>query len=164
MRLSMIAAVAANGVIGKEGEMPWRLSTDLKRFRRLTTGKPVIMGRKTFASIGRPLPERTNIVVTRDTGFAAEGVNAVASPDEAVAQAAATGSDEAMVIGGGEIYALFMPHADRLHVTHVAASPEGDTYFPEIDPAVWQPVSEEAVPVGEKDTAATRYVVYERVR
>ena len=162
MRLSMIAAVAANGVIGKEGEMPWRLSTDLKRFRRLTTGKPVIMGRKTFASIGKPLPERTNIVVTRDPGFAAAGVEVVASPDEAVAAAAATGGKDAMVIGGGEIYALFMPRADRLHITHVDALPEGDTLFPAIDPAVWRVVSEEAVPAGEKDTAATRYVVYER--
>lgn len=162
MRLSLIAAVAANGVIGKEGEMPWRLSTDLKRFRRLTTGKPVIMGRKTFTSIGKPLPERTNIVVTRDPGFTAEGVEVVASPEEAVAAAAATGADEVMVIGGGEIYALFLPRADRLHITHVEASPKGDAHFPEIDPTVWRVVSEEPVPAGEKDTVATRYVVYER--
>ncbi|MBB5755251.1 dihydrofolate reductase [Prosthecomicrobium pneumaticum] len=162
MRLALIAAVARNGVIGRDGEMPWRLSTDLKRFRRLTSGKPVIMGRKTFAAIGRPLPERMNIVITRDAGFAAPGLIAVDGPDAALD--AAAGAEEAMVIGGGEVYRLFLPRADRLYITHVEAEPEGDAHFPAIDPAEWAVVSSEDIAAGERDSAATRYVVYERRR
>jgi dihydrofolate reductase len=162
----MIAAVAANGVIGREGEMPWRLSTDLKRFRRLTMGKPVIMGRKTWESIGRPLAGRDNIVVTRQAGFAPEGVQTAPDLAEALALgreiARSKGASEVMVIGGGTVYAAAMPFADRLYVTHVALSPDGDTSFPPIDPAVWREVSSETVPAGEKDSAASRFVVYER--
>jgi dihydrofolate reductase len=165
--VALVAAVAENGVIGAAGAMPWRLATDMKRFRVLTMGKPVIMGRKTFASIGKPLAGRTNIVVTRRRDFAADGVLVAASLDEALAAGAEaageTGAGEVMVIGGGEIYALAMPHADRLYITQVHARPEGDAHFPPIDPATWRAVAREEVPAGEKDTASTTFVTYERV-
>ena len=167
VRLSLIAAVADNGVIGAGGKMPWRLSTDMKRFRRLTLGKPVIMGRKTFATIGKPLDGRQNIVVTRQAGFDADGVQVSPSLETAIGIAAeravAEGGDEVMVIGGGEIYALALSLADRLYITHVEAAPEGDTRFPEIDPGTWRATRTERIPVGDKDSAATRFVVYERL-
>lgn len=159
-RLSIIAAVAENGIIGRDGDMPWKLSTDLKRFKALTTGKPVVMGRKTFASIGRPLPNRLNIVVTRDDAFAAEGVTIV--PDLDAALAAAGLAEDVMVIGGGEIYRAFIGRAERLYITHVAAAPDGDTSFPVIDPAIWMVVSSEDVPAGPADSASSRFVIYTR--
>jgi dihydrofolate reductase len=159
-RLSIIAAVAENGVIGRDGDMPWKLSTDLKRFKAITTGKPVVMGRKTFASIGRPLPHRLNIVVTRDSNFAADGVTVVEDLDAALD--AAGSADEVMVIGGGEIYRAFIDRAERLYITHVAATPDGDTHFPAIDPAIWSVVASEDVPAGPADTASSRFVTYER--
>jgi dihydrofolate reductase len=164
--IALVAAVADNGVIGSAGAMPWRLATDMKRFRSLTMGKPVIMGRKTFASIGKALAGRTNIVVTRQRDVAPE--DAIVAPGLAEAlemgRAAAreSGADEVMVIGGGEIYALAMAEADRLYITHVHARPAGDTRFPAIDPAVWRAVSREEVPEGGKDSAATTFVTYER--
>lgn len=165
--IALVVAVADNGVIGAEGAMPWRLATDMKRFRTLTMGKPVVMGRKTFASIGKPLAGRVNIVVTRQRGFAAEGVTVAASLEAALAAGAKAaveeGAGEVMVIGGGEIYALAMPHANRLYVTHVHAKPGGDATFPPIDPARWRRSSSEEVPAGEKDTAATTFVTYERI-
>ena len=162
MRLSIIAAVASNGVIGRDGDMPWKLSTDLKRFKAITTGKPVIMGRKTFASIGRPLPNRVNILLTRDAAFRPDGVVVVPTLEAALDAAAATGAEEAMVIGGGEIYRAFLDRADRLLITHVDAAPEGDTYFTPIDPALFEPVSSEDVPAGPSDTTATRFTIYQR--
>ena len=166
LHLAMIAAVGENGVIGHEGGMPWRLKTDLRRFRSITTGKPVIMGRRTFASIGKALPNRVNIVVTRDPSFQVEGVVAVPSLDAAMsaAIAAAAASDvvEALVIGGGELYAAFMPRAARLYITHVEASPAGDVHFPAIDTGIWRLVSSEAFPAGPDDSAPTRFAVYER--
>ncbi len=166
IRLSLIAAVAANRVIGNAGKLPWRLSSDLKRFRRLTLGKPVIMGRKTFEAIGRPLDGRLNVVVTRQPGFAAAG--ATAAPSFAAARriaeehAAATGVDEVMVIGGGEVYAAALAIADRLYITHVEAMPAGDTVFPEIDPGAWGATVSERCPAGDKDSAATVFTVYDR--
>jgi dihydrofolate reductase len=162
VRLSIIAAVAANGVIGNDGDMPWKLSTDLKRFKALTTGKPVIMGRKTFASIGRPLPNRVNLVLTRDAAFEAPGVVVVPTQEAAIDAASDTGAEEAMVIGGGEIYRAFLDRAERLYITHVDASPAGDTHFPAIDPAVFEVISSEDVPAGISDTAATRFTIYQR--
>jgi dihydrofolate reductase len=154
-------------VIGAGGKMPWRLSTDMKRFRRLTLGKPVIMGRKTFTSMGKPLDGRYNIVVTRQAGFVADGVLAVPTLDAAIRaateNATAAGGDEVMVIGGGEVYAAALPLADRLYITHVAAAPEGDARFPFIDPGRWRPTASERNPAGEKDSAATSFVVYERL-
>ncbi len=164
--VSIIVAAAENGVIGRDNDMPWRLSTDLKRFKALTLGKPVIMGRRTWESIGRPLPGRPNIVVTRDKGFQAEGATTVGSLDEAIALgcklAAKVGAEEVCVIGGGKIYAQALPLADRVHLTRVLAEIDGDTRFPEIDPNLWQAVSQEDVPAGDKDSHPTRYFVYEK--
>jgi dihydrofolate reductase len=164
-RLWLVAAVARNGVIGAAGSMPWRLSSDLKRFKDLTLGHPVIMGRKTFASIGKPLPGRLNIVVTRsaDTMKDADGLMFVRDLDAAIEVARYSGAVDAMVIGGGEIYAAAIDRAFRLCITYVEANPEGDTYFPNIDPAVWTSVWSEKIPAGEKDTFPTTYVVYDRV-
>jgi dihydrofolate reductase len=161
MRLSLIAAVARNGVIGAKQGIPWRLSTDLQRFKKLTMGKPVIMGRKTFESIGKPLPGRLNIVITRGSRLAADVV-CVADIDEAIKAAAGSGAEEAMIIGGGEIYAATIDRANALYITHVDAAPEGDTFFPAIDQSIWTDVSTAALPAGDKDSAATRYVVYHR--
>jgi dihydrofolate reductase len=164
--VSLIAAVATNGVIGDGSGMPWRLSTDMKRFKALTMGKPVVVGRRTFETFAKPLPGRTNIVVTRQAGYRPEGVIVASSLDEALAQgrdaAQAAGGDEVMVLGGGEIYAAAMAAADRLYITHVEAEPVGTTHFPPIDAHVWRAVSREAVPAGEKDSAATVFAVYER--
>jgi dihydrofolate reductase len=163
-RVALIAAIAENGVIGDGQGMPWRLSSDLRRFRRLTIGKPVIMGRKTWQSIGKPLQGRTNIVVTRQPGFSADGALAAPSLDAALGLAEREAPEEIMVIGGGEIYAEAMARADRLYVTHVAASPAGSVRFPAIDPAVWQAGGPlERLPAGEKDDAATSFVIYDRV-
>lgn len=144
MRIILIAAVADNGVIGRQGDLPWRIPDDLKRFKRLTMGRPVVMGRKTFESIGRALPGRPNIVVTRRPDFAAPGVTVVRSVDEALERAAEMarrdGVDEIMVIGGGEIYAETLPRADRLDLTEVHATPEGDAYFPAFDRGAWREV------------------------
>lgn len=166
MIISFVVAVSENGVIGRDNGMPWRLSTDLQRFKKLTLGKPVVMGRKTWESLGRPLPNRTNIVITRDAGYSAEGALVVPSIDEALIAgekaARESGADEICVIGGAQIYAQAMDKATRLHVTHIKASIDGDAFFGPVDPQVWQITSEEDVPAGEKDNYPTRYVVYDR--
>lgn len=168
MQVSIHVAIAENGVIGRENGLPWRLSTDLKRFKAETMGKPVIVGRKTWESFPkRPLPGRLNIVITRDPAYRAEGAEVVGSLDDALRLATARlrcepGVDEVCVIGGGEIYRQALPLADSLHVTHVLAPVDGDTKFPVIDPAMWQVVSSEDVPAGEKDSHATRHVVYQK--
>ncbi|RUZ71374.1 dihydrofolate reductase [Mesorhizobium sp. M7A.F.Ca.US.006.01.1.1] len=169
MHVGIYVAIAENGVIGRDGGLPWRLSTDLKRFRADTMGKPIIMGRKTYEGIGRPLPGRLNIVVTRDKTWRAEGVEVAHSLEAAVQLATVRASrmadvDEVCVIGGGEIYAQAMLLADRLHVTHVLAAVDGDAHFPPIDPDSWRIVSAQDVPAGEKDSHPTRYSVYERRR
>jgi dihydrofolate reductase len=161
-----IVAVAENGVIGAHGAIPWRLKSDMQRFKAMTIGRPVVMGRKTFVSMRRPLPGRTNIVVTRDAGFRAEG--AVVTTSFAAARAVATGdalrrlATEIAVIGGAEIYAQWMTCADRLEITEVHARPEGDTYFPAIDPADWEEVARVRHPAGPDDSADTSYVTYRR--
>jgi dihydrofolate reductase len=168
MDIAIYAAVARNGVIGRDGGLPWRLSSDLRRFKTDTMGKPIIMGRKTWEGLGRALPGRLNIVVTRDRNFAAEGAEVVSSLEDAVTLARARGRcmagppDEICVIGGGEIYRLALPIADRLMITHVEAEPEGDTTFPAIDPATWRIARTEAHPAGEKDSHATVFSVYVR--
>ncbi|QDY99254.1 dihydrofolate reductase [Nitratireductor mangrovi] len=165
MRVVLVVAIAENGIIGREGGLPWRLSTDLKRFKAETMGKPVIMGRKTFDSIGKPLPGRANIVITRDQDWRAGGVERAGSLDEAlaIAQERLERPDgEACVIGGGEIYALAFERADRLSVTHVLAEIDGDTRFPPIDRERWRIVAQNDYPAGEKDSHATRHIVYER--
>ena len=166
MIVSFVVAVSENGVIGRDNGMPWRLSTDLQRFKKLTVGKPVVMGRKTWESLGRPLPNRANIVITRDGGYKAEGALVVQTIDEALISgeqaAREAGVDEICIIGGAQIYAQAMDKATHLHVTHIEASIDGDAFFGPVDPQVWQVVSEEHVPAGEKDNYPTRYVVYER--
>jgi dihydrofolate reductase len=164
--VAMIAAVGSNGVIGAANGIPWRLPSDFAHFKRTTMGKPLIMGRKTFESIGRPLPGRTSIVVTRQPGFRPDGVLVAASLAEALEQAqsiaARDNAAEVMVGGGGEIYREAMPLAHRLYISHVAAAPDGDTSFPAIDPAVWAVVATPQPPRDPRDTAAYRVNVYER--
>ncbi|TWH01075.1 dihydrofolate reductase [Mesorhizobium sp. J18] len=168
MKIALVVAIAENGVIGSKGGLPWRLSTDLKRFKATTMGKPILMGRKTWESFPtHPLPGRRNIVITRDRNYKAEGAEVVGSLGEAlelVCRAAGDSApaDEVSIIGGGEVYREAMPLADRLYVTHVLANVDGDTYFPKIEPGVWKPVRSEEVPAGEKDIYPTRHVVYER--
>jgi dihydrofolate reductase len=165
-QIVLIVAVADNGVIGSRGTLPWRLKSDIQRFKAITTGKPVVMGRKTFASIGRPLPGRTSIVVTRDASFRAAG--AVVTTSFAEARAVALGdalrrlATDIAVIGGAEIYAQWIDIADRLEVTEVHARPEGDTHFASIDAAVWEEVARVRNPAGPDDSADFSYVTYRR--
>ncbi len=153
MHIALIVAMAENGVIGRDNRLPWHLPADLRHFKRLTLGKPVIMGRKTFESIGRPLPGRTNIVLTRQPGFAPAGVRVAASLDAALAmaeaQARADGVDEVMVIGGAAVYAEALPRADRLYLTRVQLAVDGDARFPEPDPASWHRTACEPLPAGD---------------
>jgi len=163
----LIAAVADNGVIGRDNTMPWRLSSDLKRFKALTVGKPVVMGRKTYQSIGKPLPDRPNIVVTRDPDFRVEGVFVARSVEVAMAaardEALRSGTDEIMVIGGTDIFTQSMDLADRLEITHVHAAPEGDTHFPAIDPNIWRQTARTDVPAGPRDDTGMSFVTYRRI-
>jgi dihydrofolate reductase len=140
--ISLVVAVSTNNVIGVDGELPWRLSDDLKRFKAVTMGKPIVMGRKTYESIGRPLPGRKNIVITRQADFTAEGCDIVKSTAEAVA--AAEGADEIMVIGGSQIYAAFLPLAERVYLTRVHTEVEGDAFFPPLDEAEWRESASES--------------------
>ncbi len=162
MRLALIAAVARNGVIGRGGGLPWRIPADLKYFKATTMGKPMIMGRRTFESIGKALPGRTSIVVTRQAGFRAEGVEVAGHLDQAVAIADGLGADEAMVIGGGEIYAAALPRAERIYLTEVHTDAEGDVYFPPYDRAQWRELSRDDHPA-EGDTPAFSFVTLERI-
>jgi dihydrofolate reductase len=166
VHISMIAAVADNNVIGLSGGMPWRLPSDMAFFKATTMGKPIIMGRKQFETVGKPLPGRVNIVVTRQSGYQPDGVVVIndftAAIEHAKAIAEADGVDEVMIIGGGEIYALGMDIADRLYITHVDASPDGDTWFPQIDPEAWKETGCPPVSAGEHDSAPIHAVVYER--
>ncbi len=164
--VSLIIAVAENGAIGRAGQLPWRMPSDLKTFRRLTMGKPMIMGRKTFQSIGRALDGRDNIVVTRDAAFAAEGVSAVASLEDALilarGLARTRGVDEIMVIGGGEIFSASLALASRVYWTEIHASPEGDVTFARPSPEVWREVSRETIARGSKDEFDATLVTLER--
>jgi dihydrofolate reductase len=134
--ISLIVAASTNNVIGFKGDLPWRLSGDLKRFKALTMGKPIVMGRKTYESIGRPLPGRQNIVVTRNPDLVAEGCDVVSSVDAAIE--AAGDAEEIMIIGGSHIYEAFLPRADRIYLTRVQAEVEGDAFFPELMPSEWR--------------------------
>lgn len=166
MKIVLVAAIGENNVIGREGQLPWRLKSDLAHFRRVTINKPVVMGRKTFQSIGQPLKERTNIVITRDAKFAAEGI--VTAPDFRTAldlarrDAMARGTDEIMIVGGSDVFAASLPLAARLEITHVHASPEGDVTFPPIDPQVWREVSRSEHAAGPQDDAAFAVATYVR--
>ena len=163
MIVSIIAAVADNGVIGWDGGLPWHLPADLKRFKKLTTGHHMVMGRRTWDSIGRrPLPGRPTIVVSRDPAFVAEGARVARSVEEALELAA--GADEVFIAGGQAIYREALPVADRVYLTRVHARFEGDTFFPAFDASGWQVVVEERHEADEKNPHAHTFLVYERVR
>lgn len=166
VRISMIAAVGANGAIGADNALPWRLPTDFAFYKATTMGKPLVMGRKTFQSIGKPLPGRANLIVTRQADYRPEGVEVFDSLDAAIDRArdiaARAGTDEVFINGGAEIYRQAMAKADRLYITHVAASPRGDAFFPDINLADWD-VSERAdIKAGERDSNAFTIRVYDR--
>jgi dihydrofolate reductase len=162
----LLAAVADNGVIGRGNALPFRQSTDLKRFKSLTMDRPVVMGRKTYLSIGKPLAGRTNIVISRDPHFAPEGVVVARSLDAALDlardDARKRGADEIVVIGGTDVFAQTMPLADRMEITHVHARPEGDTYFPPIESRYWRAVGRSDHLAGPRDDSAFSYVTYVR--
>jgi dihydrofolate reductase len=159
MRISLIVAVAENGVIGKDNGLPWHLSHDLRRFKRLTMGHHLIMGRRTWESVGKPLPGRINVVVTRDTDFRAEGAVVVHSVPDALA----LDDDEEMFIGGGaEIFRAALPQVERAYLTLVHATPEGDTFFPEVDWSQWRLVEREDHPADEKNDFPYSFITYER--
>jgi len=139
--ISLIVAASTNNTIGSKGELPWRLSSDLKRFKTLTMGKPIVMGRLTYESIGRPLPGRQNIVITRQADFEAAGCDVVASVDAAISAAGV--AEEIMIIGGGHIYAEFLPLADRIYLTRVQAEIEGDAFLPDLNPDEWAEAASE---------------------
>lgn len=166
VRIAMIAGVAENGVIGSEQAIPWRVPSDMAFFKQTTMGKPIVMGRKQFETVGRPLPGRANIVVTRQKDYHPEGVLVVHSVDAAIAEARriaeADGVDEIMIIGGGELYAQLMARADRLYISHIDLAPAGDVLFPAIAPEQWVVVDLPEVAPSPKDEASYRVKVYER--
>jgi dihydrofolate reductase len=158
--ISIIVAVSTNNVIGVQGELPWKISDDLKRFKALTMGKPIVMGRLTWESIGRALPGRQNIVITRQSGFSAAGCDVVDSPAKALAVAG--DADEIMIIGGSQIYDLFLSKAERLHVTRVHTEIDGDAFFPSIDEKEWALMSSEPRAASETNEFAFDFLTYER--
>ncbi len=164
MILTLVVARADNGVIGRDGGMPWHLPADLRHFKRLTVGKPVVMGRKTFEAIGKPLPGRHNIVLTRSAGWTADGVTVVPNLAEAVAAAGlqqGARPEEIMIIGGAAVYAEALPSARRVYLTEVHATPDGDTVLPPFDPAVWHEAAREEQPADD-NAPAYSWVTLER--
>ena len=162
MQITIVVAMDEGRVIGYKNQMPWHLTQDLRRFKSITMGKPILMGRKTHASIGRVLPGRRNIVLTRDNTFASEGCDVVNSVEEAI-QLVAHESDQLMIIGGAELYRQVIDQADVLEVTRIHDRFEGDTFFPEVDPSAWQSVTE--TPVEQDPVSGLRYsfVTYHRI-
>ncbi|MCZ8184797.1 MAG: dihydrofolate reductase [Beijerinckiaceae bacterium] len=165
-RIVLVAAVARNGVIGRDNRLLWRLKSDMRHFRALTMGKPILMGRKTFDSIGKPLPGRHTIVITRDRGWTHPGVAVAHDPESGLALARALAvqhrQDEVMIGGGSEIYRHFLPVADRLEITEVDLSPEGDAVFPVVDPLVWREASRQSFTKNADDEADFRFLTYLR--
>jgi len=160
MKVTMIVAASANNAIGAGGGLPWRLSEDLRRFRDITMGKPMIMGRLTFESIGKALPGRRSIVVSRQAGYEAAGCEVVATPDAALELVSA--SDEVMVIGGGRIYEHMLPLTDRIYLTRVHTTIDGDTFFPTLDADEWRIVSSEQMPPNDERPFAISFQTLER--
>lgn len=160
--ISIIVATALNNCIGLDNDLPWHIPADLKRFKEITIGKPVIMGRKTFQSIhdrlGKPLPDRTNIIVSR-SGFDANGTITAPDIETAIEKAKETGTDEIMIIGGAQIYDLALPHANRLYLTRVHTNVDGDAFFPPIDQTKWKEISKEDFPAGETHPAYTNFIL-----
>jgi len=159
--ISIIVAMAENGVIGSDNRLPWHLPDDLKRFKALSLGKPIVMGRRTFDSIGRPLPGRTNIVISRNSGLAIEGIRVVHSLDEALRAAGAV--PEIVVIGGAEIFRQVLPRTSTIHLTRVHARVAGDVLFPELDPAQWHESAVEHHAADERHQYAFSFVTLQRV-
>lgn len=163
MELALIVAKADNDVIGRANALPWHLPGELQYFKRVTLGKPVIMGRKTWESLRGPLPGRTNIVVTRQQGYQAEGVTVVQSLTEALRMAAETGAEEAMLIGGAELYRQALPQVQRMYITEVHADVGGDVWFPQVEWKHWREVRREEHPAVAPEQYAYSTVVYERL-
>ena len=161
-RLTLIVAVADNGVIGREGGLPWKLSEDLRRFKQRTLGRPVVMGRKTWESLGRPLPGRTNIVVTRRSDYTVGSPGVVVVPNLDAAIEAAGDVEEIMIIGGAEIYALALPRAEYVELTRVHATVDGDTLFPSMPAEEWQEISRAEHPADERNQYPTSFVTLQR--
>lgn len=166
LRLSLMAAKAANNVIGRDNKLPWYLPSDLQYFKRVTLGKPIIMGRNTWESLKKALPGRTNIVISRQSGYHAEGARVVATLEQALALAESValidGQDEVVVIGGAQIYALALPRADRLYLTEVHAEVEGDTHFPDLAAGQWREIGREDFPAEGPNPYDYSFVVYDR--
>jgi dihydrofolate reductase len=162
MRVSILVAVAENGVIGRAGKLPWHLGDDLQRFKQLTMGHTIVMGRKTWESIGRPLPGRRNIVISRQSAYLAAGAEVVGSFDDAIELAETAGESELFVIGGAEIYRLAMPRAERLYVTRVHAAVEGDTYLHDLPGSGWQVVESSDHAADAKNEYRFSFEVYKR--
>ncbi|AGA64627.1 Dihydrofolate reductase [Liberibacter crescens BT-1] len=158
----IIAAVARNGVIGQKGKIPWRLSTDMKRFKSLTIGKPIIMGHKTLQSIGKPLPERHNIIVTRNQSLILKDIEIAFSIKDALDIAFKKDTDKIFIIGGGQIYAQVIDIATVLQITYIDSDIQGDVFFPPINPHCWQKIEELFFPVGKDDSYPTRFTTYKR--
>jgi dihydrofolate reductase len=161
MKLSIVVAMCRNRVIGRDNAMPWHLPADLGHFKKITMGKPIVMGRKTFESIGRPLPGRHNIVITRDAAYAVEGCTVVNSVDAALEAAGDAG--EVMVVGGANLYEQLLPRVDTIHLTEIHAEPEGDTFFPEINDSEWREVEREDFSADDKNPHDYSFVKLERV-
>lgn len=160
--IALVVGAAENNVIGNKGDMPWKVSADLKNFKAITSGKPIVMGRKTFDSIGRALPDRRNIVITRNAQWSAAGTETASSLSQAIKLA--EGEPEIMVIGGGEMYGQALSQADRIYFTRIHVTPEGDTWFPALAEDVWQKTHAEKLPRGPKDTADATFCIYDRIR
>lgn len=161
MKLSLIVAMSRNQVIGHAGRLPWRLSDDLKRFKRLTMGHPIIMGRKTFESIGKALPGRTSIVITRQKDFRPAGVRVASSLSQAIQLA--QDNEEAFVVGGAQVYAEALPRVDRIYVTLVETDVEGDTLFPDWNPRDWRLIEQAFHPADDKNEFDHHFRVYDRM-
>lgn len=164
MIVSAIAAIGEGGVIGREGRLPWHLPDDLKRFRAITWGKPIIMGRRTFESLGRALPGRTNIVLTRRPDYRADGCVVAATPEDALSLADSTGAEEAVIIGGSEVYRQLLPLCDKVYLTIVEGQFEGDTFFPAdaLEATDWDVIHEEGRPADARNPFDIRYQILMR--
>ncbi len=162
MRISLVVAVSENNVIGQEGNLPWRLSADLKKFKKLTTGHRILMGRKTYESIGRPLPNRRNVVITRNPDYLVEGVEIFSSLEKALEVARSQNESEIFIIGGGEIYRQCLDYADRIYLSRVKVVLEGDTFFPELDLEEWQEIEKQEFKADEKNDYDFDFIILER--
>lgn len=163
MKISIVVAVSQNQVIGSQGTLPWRLSSDLKKFKKITSGHTIIMGRKTYESIGRPLPNRTNILITRNPIYQAEGCYVVHSLEESLNLAQNQQASEVFIIGGGEIYQQALPQVDKIYLSRVNTQLEGDTFFPPLDTQEWKTIHQEAFLADDKNEYDFNFIELERI-